>query len=250
MRKRVGFGLILVAALAFTFLPIYSANAAEIEVWAGSISSNGTPVTTPTLVFGVTYRIVVEPSVMWLGGVYADAQYHSPVGSQLWVWTSGIPIDSHSFLQINGNDVNWGSFSNGLFTPPPYEGHTYETTFVGNDAPITFRIKDWWDFDYTNNVCHQEVKIFREEGAGFTPGFWKNNIAKAFLGAHGSMSSFFEDGPHLTPSELMGYLTTAGYTPQQAYNLLTAKGPGSEAIRQTCANNLNAAAGFGPYINN
>lgn len=251
MQKRIAFGLTLVTALTLLLLPIYTARAAEILVWEGPVSSNGTPVTTPTLVLGVTYRIVVISGVMLLGDVYADAQYHSPpIPTQWWVWLSGTQPDSHSFLQINSGDVDWGDFNNGWGDPlnPPYGGHSYETTWVGEDAPITFRIYDWTDEDYTNNICHCYVQIYREECGGFTPGFWKHNIGVAFMGKHGSMSSFTEDGPHLTPSELLGYIEAAGYTPQSAYAALTARGPGSEAIRTACANALNAAAGFGPFV--
>jgi hypothetical protein len=248
--SKIVIALTLFAALTVAIFPIYNVQATETLVWAGSVSSNGTPVTTPTLVLGVNYRILVSPGIMYLGpNTVCDAEYYAVSPVDGWVWLSGTRPGSHSFLQIDDDDVEWGAFSNGQPGYPPYLGHTYEIHYVGTDAPIEFSIHDWIDGIYAENSCHLEIAILREEGAGFTPGFWKHNIQVAMGRSTGSFSSFFEDGPHLTQSEVEGYVATAGYASlQAALTELTAKGPGSEIRRVTCANALNAAAGFGPFV--
>ena len=85
----------------------------------------------------------------------------------MWATWSPAP-NSHSFLQINGNDVYWGPFSNGD------TGHTYTLMYTGNGEPITFRIVDWIDNVNEGNICHLHVTIYTEDAHyGLTPGFWK-----------------------------------------------------------------------------
>ena len=79
--------------------------------------------------------------------------------SNVWTWTSYDPApDSHSFLQIDGKDVDWGLFSNGEIDGDT--GHTYEVELEGSNVPVVFQIIDWYDDDYTNNYCHLVVYIY------------------------------------------------------------------------------------------
>jgi hypothetical protein len=94
------------------------------------------------------------------GQYEADAMYYTtgPVG---WNWVNHFPAPGgHSFLQINGADVNWGPFSNGDTR------HTYSITYIGQGSPITFQIVDWIDQDYANNECHLPISIYLEEYKG------------------------------------------------------------------------------------
>jgi hypothetical protein len=81
---------------------------------------------------------------------------------------------------------------------------------------------------------------------GYTPGFWKHNIGVA-LGYNPGNYSAFRDGTKLTEAMLQGYATTIGVTLQEAYDALTAKGPGMDMVRADMANAFNAAAGYGPF---
>jgi hypothetical protein len=95
------------------------------------------------------------------------------------------------------------------------------------------------------------IKIQIPEGApGFTPGFWKHNIGVA-LGINPGHYSAFGGGPldgvKLTSSMLEGYAATVGVTLQEAYDALNTKGqPASTRINM--ANAFNAAAGYGPFV--
>jgi hypothetical protein len=78
-----------------------------------------------------------------------------------WIWLNHFPAPGgHSFLQINGADVDWGPFSNGD------TGHTYSIDYIGQGAPITFRIVDWIDQNYANNDCHIPIHIYITEVKG------------------------------------------------------------------------------------
>lgn len=129
--------------------------------WTGTVySSTGASVTTSPLESGKTYRIVAK-EIFWYdypNKHEADAMYYT-TDSVNWNWPLGSVHPApggHSFLQINGADVNWGPFSNGD------TGHTYSVTYVGQGTPITFRIVDWMDGDYTNNDCHLPLAIYLE----------------------------------------------------------------------------------------
>jgi hypothetical protein len=120
-----------------------------------SVPSTGEPVTSPTLTSDKLYRIVATERY-WLDhtDIKGDAMYWSTSLTDWW-WTSHEPEpDGHSFLQIDGQDINWGPFSNGN------TGHTYEIQLQGSDAEMVFQIIDWYDGDYTNNVCHLKVYIY------------------------------------------------------------------------------------------
>ncbi|MHA1833862.1 MAG: hypothetical protein ACTSV7_07715 [Candidatus Baldrarchaeia archaeon] len=132
-------------------------------IWQGEVSSSGDPVLSPILEDGKEYYIVVSemfwydyPS--WLG---ADAQYYTTDSSDAWNWGNHFPAPGgHSFLQINGEDVDWGPFSNGD------TGHTYSIFYNGTGAAITFKIVDWIDGNYNNNECHLSIKIYERVTVG------------------------------------------------------------------------------------
>jgi hypothetical protein len=127
-------------------------------IWTGNVYSNGTIATGPTLQSGKTYRIVAT-QIFWYNYpnlLEADAMYYT-TSNVNWQWPAGTVYPApggHSFLQINGQDVNWGPFSNGD------TGHTYTTTYTGQGTPITFQIVDCVDHNYANNECHLVVYIY------------------------------------------------------------------------------------------
>lgn len=82
---------------------------------------------------------------------------------------------------------------------------------------------------------------------GYTPGFWKHNIGVA-LGYNPGDYSAFSDGTKLTAAMLAGYATTVGVTLEEAYEALSAKGPGMDTVRADMANAFNTAAGYGPFV--
>lgn len=145
---------------------------ADTQIWTSWVYSNGTPVTTPVILEnGVTYRIEVSEVFNYdlPHNLAADAMYYTTQYPSSWDWGNHFPAPGgHSFLQINGADVNWGPFSNGD------QYHTYTNMYTGTGAAITFRIIDWVDNDYSNNQCHLVVKIFAPDRYyGATPGYWK-----------------------------------------------------------------------------
>jgi len=145
---------------------------ADTLIASFDVSSDGTPVDSPILNSGTSYRIVAREiycvSNTESPRVYADAMYYSsdtqPGG---WIWNSYETLpDGHSFLQINGMDVDWGSY---------YSDHRYEIEYIGEGTAITFQIYDWIDEDYSNNYCHLEIYEL-PRSFGLTPGFRKNHV--------------------------------------------------------------------------
>lgn len=140
------------------------ATASYTLVWEGSISSTGEEVVSPILEDEIQYLIVVNETWMYNydGNLAADAQYYTLDWTNNWIWGDHLaapPLGSgHSFLQINGLDVDWGPFSNGY----DHLGHNYTTWCTGEGAALTFRIVDWVDSDYKNNVCHLHVLIYKD----------------------------------------------------------------------------------------
>lgn len=134
----------------------------EHLVWHGDVYSSGVPVTSSVLEQGVSYRIEAEG--MWFydnpNSLAADAQYFTNSSLDTWDWLNHFQNDSHSFLHIDGQDVDWGPFSNGD------TGHTYSLYYTGEDASIAFRIMDWMDQNTANNVCHLHVWIYTEVTVG------------------------------------------------------------------------------------
>ncbi len=148
-------------------------------LWKSDVYSSGKTVTPPVLELGRTYRIEVA-EIFWYNytaNLAADAMYYTN-SSPYWSWRNFFSLPSdHAFLQINEMDVNWGQFSG---------SHTYSVYYVGQGTPITFRIVDWMDGNYTNNNCHLPVWIFETtKPLGLTPGFWKNH-PEAWPGTYGT----------------------------------------------------------------
>jgi hypothetical protein len=151
---------IMIAASA-SLVAVMPANAQSL-VWQGDVSSSGASVTTPTLQLGVTYEIVASQA-WWYNypsNLAADAQYYTTNSSDSWDWYNYYKPGTHSFLQINGTDVDWGPFSNGD------TGHTYTIYFMGQGGPIILAIVDWVDQNYANNHCHLQVDIYCETTVG------------------------------------------------------------------------------------
>jgi hypothetical protein len=130
-------------------------HASDPLIWEGSVSSSGAPVVGPVLTLGESYTIVAS-NRWWYNNpqnLAADAEYYTTDYSDSWNWGNYFRVDDHSFLQINGEDVEWGPFSNGD------TNHTYSINYIGQGTAITFAIVDWVDFNYSNNVCHLDVTI-------------------------------------------------------------------------------------------
>jgi hypothetical protein len=134
----------------------------EHLVWQGDVYSSGVPVTSLVLEQSVPYRIVAQG--MWFydnpNSLAADAQYFTNSSLDTWDWLNHFQNDSHSFLQIDGQDVDWGPFSNGD------TGHIYSLYYTGEDASIAFAIVDWMDQNTANNVCHLHLRIYTEATVG------------------------------------------------------------------------------------
>jgi hypothetical protein len=67
--------------------------------------------------------------------------------------------NGHSFLLIDGSDVNWGSFSNAE------TNHQYSITYIGQGVPISFQVYEWVDQDTSNIYCHNEISIYQTQVA-------------------------------------------------------------------------------------
>jgi len=135
----------------------------EDLIWDAYVPGTGETVVSPILEDGQPYRIVAD-EVWWYDwdfNLAADAQYYTTDGSNSWYWKNYFPAPGgHSFLQIDGQDVAWGSFSNGT------TGHTYLIYYTGEGAAITFKIVDWIDGDYGNNDCKIRVRIYETVTVG------------------------------------------------------------------------------------
>jgi hypothetical protein len=150
-------------------ISIVPARAEETFVWSGNVFSSGETVAGPVLEAGMQYRIVSK-EIFWYNytyGLEADAQYYT-THSVGWYWIDVNPAPGgHSFLQIDGMDVNWGPYT---------DTHTYSIFYIGTGAAINFRLVDWVDGSYENNNCHLPVEIYKSPRYyGLTPGFWKNH---------------------------------------------------------------------------
>lgn len=173
MKLKTLLTMALLVSATIMLLPIYSAKA-ETLVWSGDVSSSGATLTGPVLISGRQYRIVGTYSGEWWydypANLQADAMYYTTIPGYMY-WVNYFPAPGgHSFLQINEMDQNWGSFSNGD------TGHIYSLIYVGKGEAIRFRIVDWMDGNYTNNMCHIPLSIYLVEAYyGLTPGFWKNH---------------------------------------------------------------------------
>ena len=136
----------------------------EVLIWDEYVLGTGEEVVSPMLEDGKLDRIVADEVWWWdnTTNLCADAQYYTENSSNSWYWGTPISIapGGHSFLQIDGQDVDWGPFSNGD------TGHTYTHYYTGGGAPITFRIVDWVDANSTNNDCKIRVRIYKSVTVG------------------------------------------------------------------------------------
>ena len=156
MKNMLVLKLLLLSALVVSILPMFSVKAQETFLWGADVPSTGELVVSPVLETGRQYRIVAK-GVFFYDNVYrlaADPQYYT-TSHNAWLWDNYFPApDGHSFLQINGGDVNWGPFSNGD------TGHIYTIYYTGTGESIVFRVVDWIDGDYSDNTCHFPVEIY------------------------------------------------------------------------------------------
>lgn len=155
------FSLTLIA-VGLSLVMVAPVNAEESLVWEGIVYSSGLPVTSSVLEAGTPYRIVANETWFYNASypLAADAQYYTTDSADTWNWHNNYRPDHHSFLRINGQDVDWGSFSNGD------TNHVYSIYYTGEGTPITFKIEDWLDQNYTNNDCHLPVRIYEEPTVG------------------------------------------------------------------------------------
>ena len=144
--------LVTIFTLYSVRFPIVSSSSTT-PIWQVEVSSSGTIIESPALLDGQIYRIDVGYRFFYdsPNNLAADAQYYTNCSSDTWNWKYHFPApDDHSFLQINGNDVDWGPFS---------KNHAYSIQFTGTGTSISFQIVDWVDDKHCNNRCHLEVKI-------------------------------------------------------------------------------------------
>jgi hypothetical protein len=143
--------VVLFVMLSGLFSPVH---ASDPLIWEGSVSSSGAEVVGPVLTVGESYTIVASNRWWYnqLGNLAADAEYYTTNYSDSWEWGNYFRVDDHSFLQINGEDVEWGPFSNGD------TNHTYTINYVGQGTAITFAIVDWLG-NNSNAYCHLDVTI-------------------------------------------------------------------------------------------
>ena len=130
----------------------------RLPVWQGTVYSSGVEVTGPVLASGTSYSIVAKYTWWYKylpDNLAADAMYYTTDPSNNIFWGNHFPAPfGHSFLQIDLQDVDWGPFSNGD------TDHTYTTVWNGDGTAVSFRIVDWMDGNYTNNVCHINLEIY------------------------------------------------------------------------------------------
>lgn len=157
--KTAVFASVAVLFIINTLAVVSPVMATGPPVWEGDAYSSGVPVSSSILYAGLQYRIVVNGTWWydWPQNPAADAQYYTTDPSNSFYWGNHYPAPGGaSFLQINGQNVTWGPFSNGE------TGHTYIVHYVGTEAAITFNIVDWVDNDYADNVCHIHIRIYSE----------------------------------------------------------------------------------------
>jgi hypothetical protein len=239
---------------------ISSVDATETLIWSASVSSSGAPVTSPILKLGTQYRIVTK-EIFWYNlpaNLAADAMYYTDSPPN-WNWINHFSLpDGHSFLQINGMDVNWGPFSNGD------TGHTYSIYYIGTGAAITFKITDWMDGDYSNNYCHLPVFIYETAPpeSGHSPGYWKHQFNAYFEGKGKAQETWADlelwtgmidayygiDPPYfygypLPPVSSFDYDLDGTFEMSDAYEVFNHNAPHWLGL----ANWYNWASGSGPY---
>lgn len=158
----VGFSSIICLAVWF-MLAVSPVVAAEYLIWDQYVFGDGGAQVSPVLETNLTYRIVAEE--IWYydnaSNLAADAQYYTTNFSNSWYWGDYFPAPgNHSFLQIDGGDVDWGPFSNGD------TGHRYSINYTGEGVALTFNIVDWIDGDKLGNGCKIRVRIYEPVTVG------------------------------------------------------------------------------------
>ena len=149
---------ILALALFFALIvtiPTFHASSLDDFPWKAPVPGTGTPVTTPVLKSGYEYTITAA-GIWWWGKGPADAQYYSTIQGSNWIWGNHFQAPDGSFLQIDGQPVNWGPFFNGQ---PDGSGHEYTITYIGDGNPITLQVVDSVDYSYEGNGCKIYVVI-------------------------------------------------------------------------------------------
>lgn len=268
--------LALFSALVIIAVPILGVKAQETLIWEADVDSTGGAVISPLLEAGTEYRIVATG--IWTScdpwtGVFlcaADALYYTPGPVfDLYNWNpantfSALVVYGHSFLQINGIDVDWGPFSNVI--------HEYTIYYTGTDAEIIFTIYDWFDDDFTNNICHIHVQIYAPPPTeeGLSPGYWKkafNYFADVLDPPKKSQGAIKETWADLmawtlaidsasrsvpTPWDLpplaeIDYDSDGTFEMEDAYNIFNDHGKPWNTLWIDVANWYNWAAGYGYY---
>jgi len=168
--SKMVFAIVLFSTLFLITAPLLDVKAQKWTlIWESELHSYlCPPVTSPVLEAGREYRIWIQGTFASynMSGVTeyaADAQYYTllPPVPNIWVWDNHqIAPDGHSFVQIDGMDVYWGPFNNGIENP--WGGHEYMINYTGTGAPITFQIVEWLDElrDCVHNYCHFHVRIY------------------------------------------------------------------------------------------
>jgi len=150
----------------------------SVLVWQGSVDSSGDEVVGPVLADGRPY-VIVAKNTWWYKylpyNLAADAMYYTTDASNSIFWGNHFPAPGgHSFLQVDEHDVDWGPFSNGE------TGHTYTIGWNGSGTAVSFRIVDWMDNDYTNNVCHVDMYVYAEITVGGRVADWERQVFMYF----------------------------------------------------------------------
>ncbi len=170
MKAGLRAGLVVFASALFVLsvcgLLVLPAVADSSLVWEGDVYSSGVEVTSAVLNYGAAYRVVATQ--VWYYSVEentylaADAMYYTTDSSDTVYWGNYFPVPGGgSFLQINGQNVSWGTFSNG-----GSGDHTYTTYCTGTGVELTFRIVHWAGPSYGPISCHLHVQIYSEFPAG------------------------------------------------------------------------------------
>jgi hypothetical protein len=187
MKKMIGKIVILLLFLACITVSVsayVTAEACEASGgWYSNVYSSGQVVTTPVLDNGRIYTITAG-EIFWVDytpNFQADAQFYSEDGWTTWFKPESPPGTTHSFLQMNDKDVNWGDTPN----LDASTWHEYTVKFTGQGKSNTLRIIDWYDNNYDNNVCHLPVCIIPEPPKipEFPSAFLPAAMIIGFLGA-------------------------------------------------------------------
>jgi hypothetical protein len=239
---------IIVLALLSVTVPsaVTIVMAEEPPLWGGYVLSNGEPISSPTLQTGRLYRIVALSYFYYdyaLMSRYlaADPQYYTTLNSDGENWRNHVPApDGHSFLQINGMDVNWGPFSNG--DPDWRKSHLYSIYYEGAGEPIKFTIVDWVDQNYSNNVCHLWVRIYEVPRGTIV-------VTKNTQGGDGTFvfSTTGGDGlPETITLTTVGGTATQTFTgidPDLTYSISEIVSSGWTLVSSTCTGTFTVPAG-------